>query len=119
MPSALAHLWHHHRLLLLIFAAGLAASLLFAVRLVAFWVYWANPDHLMLAPEGWMTVGYLARSWEVSPDTLLAIIPAERTPGEPPTLAELAESRGESLPDLIARLETGLRAATPDAPPPP
>jgi hypothetical protein len=119
MRRTIAFLWQQHRVLLVAFALGGAATLFFAIRLVAFWVYWSDPDHHRMPLEGWMTVGYVARSWQVPPEAVYALIPADLVPGTPQTLAELATQTGQDLPALIARLEPALAAlpANPEAPP--
>jgi hypothetical protein len=112
MRDSLSWLWRHHRILVLICALGAAASLFFAVRLVVFWLYWANPDHHRAPLEGWMTIGYVARSWKVPPEVLLDLAAPGQRGGRPLTLADIAAAGGEPLSALIDRLESAL-------PPPP
>lgn len=111
--TVLARLWREHRALLLAFSLAAALTLFFAVRFVVFTVYWADPAHRERQPEGWMTPGYIARSWDVSRDDLRAALdlPAE---GKPPTLAQIARDRGEPLPaflDEVAQVLAGLKAS--------
>lgn len=119
MRRHLAYLWGHHRILLAVFALGGAATLFFAVRLVAFWLYWAAPDHDRAPLEGWMTVGYIARSWQLPPEEVLALTGSTLEGGRPMTLAAIAAANGESLPALIARLEAALAEQAPQDGPEP
>lgn len=108
--SALARLWREHRLALLIFAAAAMVTLVFALRFALFALHWSDPARRDLHPAGWMTVGYLARSWNVPREALaerLAVTPA---PGRPLTLEEIAAARGEPLASYIAQVEAALTA---------
>lgn len=110
MSARVTYLWRHHRLLLAVFLLGGVATLFFAVRLVVFWLYWADPAHQRAPLEGWMTVGYVSRSWSVPPEEIIALIDPAAAGQRPFTLAELAAARGEPLSALIARLEPALSA---------
>lgn len=103
--TALARLWRTHRIALLAFVAALAVTLFFAARLVFFTVYWTDPAHRDRHPEGWMTPGYLAKSWHVPREALgeaLSLPPAE---GRPPTLAEIAAERGQPVAAFLTEVE--------------
>ncbi|NKX43932.1 hypothetical protein [Roseicyclus persicicus] len=108
-PSALAYLWRHHRVALIGMGLALAVAAVFAVRLTLFTIYWADPAHRDQRIEGWMTPGYIARSWEVEPGVIRAALALEQ--GHRPTLAQVAEAEGVPLPELIARLEAAIAAA--------
>lgn len=108
-PSALGYLWRHHRAALIGMGLALAVAVAFAVRLTIFTLYWADPAHRDQRIEGWMTPGYIARSWEVDPALIRATLALE--PGTRPTLAQIAAAEGIPLPDLIARLEAAIAAA--------
>jgi hypothetical protein len=108
MRHQFAYLWSQHRFLLVLFLIGGTATLFFAVRLVAFWIYWAEPAHHRAPLEGWMTVGFVARSWHLPPEEVLALTGVALDGGRPVTLAALAAANGESLSTFIARLETAL-----------
>ena len=102
--TALARLWRHHRAALMLFAVAAALTLVFAVRFVAFGIYWADPAHRDRAPEGWMTPGYLSRSWDLPRETLRELLALPEAEGRPPTLAEIARDRGEPLDAFLADL---------------
>ena len=56
-----------------------------------------------------MTVGYIGRSWDLSPreiDRIAGLPPPEH--GHPFTLAEIARQRGVSVEQVIAEVETAL-----------
>lgn len=106
--TALARLWRHHRGALLLFAAAVALTLFFAARFVAFGIYWADPAHRDRSPEGWMTPGYLARSWDLPREALRDLLALPETEGKPPTLAEIARTRGEPLDAFLAGLRDDL-----------
>ena len=108
MHRPLAYLWAQHRLLLVVFLLGGLATLFFAVRLVVFWIYWADPSHHRAPLEGWMTVGYVARSWDLPPEEVMALAGGDPAAGRPVSLATLAAANGESLASLVARLEAAL-----------
>ena len=87
---ALAHLWREHRLPLLVFVGGAAVALFFAARLVVFTLYWSDPAHRQQTPDGWMTPGYIARSWHVPREDLSRHLGLEPGPDTHLTLAKIA-----------------------------
>ena len=108
--SALARLWREHRALLLAFVLALALMLFFALRTVVSTIYWSNPARRDLAIEGWMTPGYVARSWRIERDVVaeaLGLVPGERRV----SLAELAAERGVPLSEIEAALLEAIAAA--------
>lgn len=114
--TALGRLWRHHRGALLLFVAAAALTLFFALRFVAFGLYWADPAHRDRAPEGWMTPGYLSRSWDLPRAALRDLLDLPEADGAPPTLADIARARGEPLEAFLAALRADLdrlKAETP------
>ncbi|OYX44271.1 MAG: hypothetical protein B7Z02_05825 [Rhodobacterales bacterium 32-67-9] len=108
--SVLARLWRGHRAALLAFLAAAAITLFFAVRLVVFALYWADPAHRDQHPAGWMTPGYIARSWQVPRDDLVGALGLVPESGRPRTLAEIALSRGAPVGAVLAEVEAALAA---------
>jgi hypothetical protein len=102
--SRISRLWRDHRLLLVAFALALAVTLFFAVRTAAFWVYWADPSHHDLAIEGWMTPGYVARSYRVGRAVVGDALGLKLSGDGRVTLAELAAARGVPLDHLEAAM---------------
>lgn len=110
--TALRYLWAHHRWGMIGFAAALVVVVVFALRLMLFTIYWADPAHRNQPIAGWMTPGYIARSHDVDLAVIRAALPI--TPAARSTLAEIAAQTSIPLPVLIAHIEDAMRAA--DAP---
>ena len=81
MIAHVKRLWAAAPIATLVLALALAAAGLFAVRGVAFWVYWSNPARHEQAIAPWMTPGYIAHSWQVPRDV---VIDAVQAPVPPP-----------------------------------
>ncbi|MBR9764830.1 MAG: hypothetical protein GYB53_15195 [Rhodobacteraceae bacterium] len=112
--TTLRQLWKNHPLACLGFLAGLALTLLFLARLALFSLSWSDPDHRAPRPEGWMTPGYVAHSWQLPVDEVAAQLGLTTRPeGKPPTLAEIARASGEDEAALLARLESWLDSRAP------
>lgn len=108
-PSRLALLWRDHRLLLIAFLVAALLAVAFTARTAAFYYYWST--HRDVPIEGWMTVGYVARSYDVDRDILrealgLALDQADRRP-----LEQIARDRGVPLAQLIAEVMAAIDAA--------
>jgi len=105
-------LWKDHKLAATAFVAALILALFFAARLTYFMLYWSDPAHRNQPIEDWMTVSYVARSYDVPRDKLAAAIGLAPRPGQRRTLAEIAAERGvgtdalkTELRQAIARLQ--------------
>ena len=98
-------------LLFAAFACALALTLFFAVRLVLFSIYWADPKHREQPIAGWMTPGFVAHSWHVPREVMLDLLgpPPEGAPKRP-TLDDIAAERGVPVEDLIAEIEAAIAA---------
>lgn len=120
MRRAIARAWAEHRLLFVAFVLAVAVTLLFALRLAVMAVVWSDPARRDQPVAGWMTPGYVARSWRVPLDDILAALALQRGPGaRPTTLAEIAEQSGRPLAEVIAAVEAVIAAARSDGRPPP
>ncbi|NEX47186.1 hypothetical protein [Pseudotabrizicola algicola] len=113
-------LFRRHPVLASLFALALMLTLFFAGRFVAQVIYWSDPARQEQQVEGWMTLRYVARSWQLAPRDLYeaAGLPAP-VRGSAMTLEQLAEDRGIPLSQLIAEIEASilhLRAAPTGAP---
>lgn len=97
------------------FLLACAVTLFFAGRLVFYTAYWAT--HREMPVQGWMTVGYVARSWGVDPRDLDAAagLPLPEVKGRPQPLAEIARDRGVPVAEVIADVEAALREMRRDA----
>ena len=102
--TALAILWQRHRLLLGGFLGATLIAMFFAARFLLSVLYWSDPAHRDQPLEGWMTIGYVAHSYEVPRDRLIEILEL-RPPDDPdrktrPTLERIARDRGQPLDAL-------------------
>ncbi|WP_103333678.1 hypothetical protein [Pseudotabrizicola formosa] len=106
-------LLRRHPLLASLFALALILTLVFAGRFVAQVIYWSDPARQEQDVEGWMTLRYIARSWQLPPRDLYdaAGLPGP-TRRQPMTLEQLAEDRGIPLPTLIAEVEAAIDRLT-------
>lgn len=112
--AALRHLWAHRRASLVAFVLAVLVALFFAVRLTIAMIYWSDPDHLRQAPKGWMTPGYVARSWQVDAQdisTVLGLDPRTQPRGQ--TLEDIARARGVAVGVVIAELASYLASVSP------
>lgn len=109
MRRTLGLMWRRHRLLTVAFLAAAGITLLLAVRTTAFYVYWAN--HRAVPVEPWMTVGYVARSWEVSPTALREALGLPLQVRDRRSIAQIARDKGVPVEVLVAEIETALAAA--------
>src|SRR3989338_4750661 len=93
-------LWRQRPYLVSAFLLACAVTLFFGARFVTKAVYWADPAHHNQAVQGWMTVGYIGKSWNIDPRRLdeLAKLP----------LVEIARDRGVSVETVIAEVEAAL-----------
>ena len=91
-------LWRRHPMTILAFGLALALSVFFATRLVRRLIYWSDPTHQNQTVEGWMTLGYIGRSWGVEPQSLG--LPVTR--GQP--LIAIARDQGVPLDVIVTQL---------------
>jgi hypothetical protein len=103
--------WRKHRLLVLTFAAAVLLATFFAVRAAVFWAHWSDPANRDQPLAGWMTPGYVARSWGVPRETVGEALGLAPGAGRGMTLAEIAEAQGVPLADLEAQLTAAILAA--------
>jgi hypothetical protein len=110
MFSLLRRIWQAAPVATVILGGALAVSLFFTVRLVAFWIYWADPAHRDQAIEPWMTPGYVAHSWGVPRELAFEALGLPPAPGGPRSLQELAADRGVAVDDLAQELQAAIEA---------
>ena len=91
-------LWQDHKLLVLGFMAALILTTVLFVRLIADVVYW--PQHQDEAISGWMTVGYVAHSYDVDKDGLINALGIETNLRRHLTLKAIADAQDMSLAEL-------------------
>jgi len=108
MIGRLWQLWRARPVLTSAFLLACTVTVAFAGFTVYRAVYWAN--HREQPVAAWMTVGYVGRSWGLDPREIdaLAGLPLRKERGHPLTLAEIAESRGAPVAELIAEVEAAI-----------
>lgn len=112
--TGLRHLWRHRRLSLIAFAIAVALALFFSMRLALAAIYWSDPEHLRQQPGPWMTPGYIARSWEISPKEVAEALGLDpRAPPRGRTIEDIAAAQGRPVGDVIDDLADFLAAARP------
>jgi hypothetical protein len=105
--------WRTRPRLTVAFVMACVVTVFFAGRLLVQTVYWSAHQDLPVLP--WMTVGYIARSWDLDPREIEAVagLPAPAERGSPEPLAEIAKDIGVPVETVIADIEkviTQLRA---------
>ena len=97
--------FRRHPVLTAAFASTAALALVFLFNVAGRIIYWEAHENEPIEP--WMTVGYIGRSWDLSPRLLDAVAgtPTRRGSGRPLTLAEIARSRGVRDDEVIAEVE--------------
>ena len=109
-------LWRARPYLTSAFTLACAITLFFAGRFVVDAVYWAN--HREVQVRGWMTVGYIARSWGLHPRDIDQRAGLPAPPGHPLPLAEIARLRGVPVSDIITLVEGTIATLQAEAPKP-
>lgn len=96
------------------FVGAVAVTVFFVVRLVAFSIFWADPEHRDQTVAGWMTPGYVAHSWHVPRDVMNDALALPPSPDGPPakrkTIEEIAAERGIPVAQLIAQIDAAIAA---------
>ncbi|RCW77867.1 hypothetical protein DFP89_1542 [Paracoccus lutimaris] len=87
-----------------------AITIFFAARMTLFAIYWSDPAHRDQVLRGWMTPGYVARSWDIPRGELQQALGVLGHPGARQTLQQIADENGLPLAELIARIEGAIAA---------
>lgn len=82
-------LWKNHKLLVIGFAGAAIIAILLTAHLAMATFYW--PKHQDAELDGWMTIRYVARSYEVKPEALLIAIGMADHPPRRLTLQKISE----------------------------
>lgn len=109
MLTAARTLWRRHRLLFVAFLAAIAVTAFFAVRLLLFTVYWVDPDHRRQSLEEWMTPGYVAHSYGLSPAVVREVLELDAGDGKRRTLADIADASDLTLEEMQRRIDETAR----------
>lgn len=89
-----------HRILRTGFVLALALTLVFAIRVTLSAVHWNDPENRDLPMEGWMPIGYVARSWDVPRTVLLDALSLDPEDRVRRNLDQIAQDRGVTLEAL-------------------
>lgn len=98
--------FRNHPVLVSVLVLSVGLAVFFGGRFVLRAVYFAQ--HAEEPVAGWMTVGYVGRSWGFDPraiDRLAGLPPPE---GRPFTLEEIARARGVPVAEVVAQVEAAL-----------
>ena len=106
--NTLKFLWVNHRKLLVALLVSLAFVIYFSVRLLAFFIYWADPDHRDQELAGWMTPRYVIQSWDV-PKKIVRDVVGPPSEGRRQRLSDIADERGVPLDVVIAELMAAIQ----------
>jgi hypothetical protein len=100
--------WRMRPVLTLVFLLACAVTVGFAGSFVYQTVYWAAHEEEPIQP--WMTVGYIARSWDLNGREIDAIagLPLPEVKGRPQPLSEIAADRGVPVAEIIAKVEAAI-----------
>lgn len=110
--------FRRHPVLVSVLVLSVALSLFFAGRFALRAVHFAR--HREEPVAGWMTVGYVGRSWGFDPREIDRIAGLPLPEGRPFTLEEIARDRGVPVAEVVAEVEAALavlqaeRGAAPD-----
>jgi anaerobic selenocysteine-containing dehydrogenase len=107
----LRYLWRRHRAACVAFALATAIALFFALRFAAFAVYWSDPAHRDHKIEGWMTPGYVARSWHVDPQLVREALGGQFEDKRRLTIDRIARQTGVPKDQLIEALRDAIAGA--------
>lgn len=102
------NMFRHHPVLSGAFLLASAVALVFAVTSVLHLLAWSGRGPEPVAP--WMTVGYVARSWDLDPREIDARAGLPLPQGHPFTLTEIALQRGVPVSEIILQVEATVAA---------
>ncbi|MEX4008111.1 hypothetical protein [Neoaquamicrobium sediminum] len=105
--------WRRHRALGIAFVIAGALTLFFLGRTIVFYTYWAT--HREVPIEDWMTVGYIARSYDIDRSHLRGMLGLEADEPDRRTLARIADDRGVPVTTLIDEIEAAIARAKAEA----
>lgn len=100
----LIRLFRQHPVAASAFVLASALCIYFAVRLVVFTVFWADPAHRQQSPEAWMTPRYVAHSWHLDPSDVAKAVGLTERPDQRPTLSYIADQRGVPIEVVLAEI---------------
>ena len=110
LAARLRFLWQHNRIALIAFALALMVAGGFAVNLTVAAIYWSS--HREEPLQGWMTLGYVERSWGLPMRSLAVPLdmpkPSPDARGRPKTIAVHAAERGLTTAEFIGQIYSAI-----------
>lgn len=86
------------------------------MRFVPFAVYRTDPAQRNQVPEGWMTPGYVARSWHIPRGALLAELKLPPTSDRPHSFGEIAVARDVPSSQVLGEVSAAIAVLRAKAP---
>lgn len=105
----LISLWKRNRVLVSAFLAMAALTVFFTVRAILFVLYWHNPAHWRQPIESWMTIGYVAHSYQVNPKDLEQGLALDVEPRSHRTIGQIAADNNVPFDEVKTRLDAVLK----------
>lgn len=90
------------------FVVALGLTLFFGARTIMTAVYWSDPRHTDQTIEGWMPLGYIARSWNVPRDVVMEAVDLQPDERRWRRLERLAEARDMPVADMIVTIQSAI-----------
>ncbi len=103
--NAIKILWQQNKLLLMAFVVAGLMTIMFAIRTIAFTIYWNNPDHQRQALEAWMTPQYVAYSYGLDREQVAHTLGLETNAGMRLKMGDIAAQSGITLQDLQTKID--------------
>lgn len=97
-----------HPILSSVFGLAMLGLVAFSVGFLREAMYFNDPAHRNQSLEGWMTPGYVGKSWDLPPPMVRDTLQLDATMkpnGRPMMLSEIAALHGVTLADLQSRVE--------------
>jgi hypothetical protein len=112
-------LWRRHPWSMTGFLLAATVTLFFLVRFAVHAIYWSDPAHRNMTPQPWMTVGFIAQSWDLDPVVIdeKAGLPLPQEGRGPLTLQEIARQRGVPVQEIITQVEAVILTLQAQEPP--
>ena len=98
--------FRRHPVLVSAFVLFTLLALFFAGRFTTRAIYWSTHHNQPVA--AWMTVGYIAHSWNLDPHELEVAAGLPPPAGHPLTLGEIARQRGVPVSEVVAAVEAAI-----------
>ncbi len=94
-------LWARHRIASIGLLLALVLTAGFGTRMVVATLFWSDPSHWQEEPAGWMTIGFISKSWRIPPDVLIDALSTDARVTGRMRLEELATRLNISTDELL------------------